>query len=103
MLEIMLLSIKCYIFTRMLLLGQSVASRERACSVPICFTLGPGYNEQIDAKKTARCRRVLMVAELFNIAVNDFDTKKSTCCKQVFVVSELVVSGTQCIIFFTVL
>ena len=42
----------------------------------ICFmictiTLGPAYNEQIDAKKSTRCRRVLLV-------------------------TELVVSGTQC-------
>ena len=43
-----------------------------------CYTLGPAYNEQIDAKKTAHCSRVLIVTELFNIAVIDFDAKKST-------------------------
>ena len=58
-------------------------------------TLGPAYNEQVDAKKTARCRRVLIVTELFNIAVNEFDAKKSTRCRRVLVVTELVVSETQ--------
>ena len=59
-------------------------------------TLGLAYNEQIGAKKTARCRRVLIVTELFNIAVNDFDANKSTRCRRVLVATELVVSGTQC-------
>ena len=59
-------------------------------------TLGPAYNEQIDAKKTARCRGVLVVTELFNIAVNYFNAKKSTRCRRVLVVTEFVVSGTQC-------
>ena len=62
----------------------------------ISMPLGPAYNEQIDANKTARCRGVLIVTEVFNIAVNDFDSKKSTRCRQVLVVTELVVSGTQC-------
>ena len=39
---------------------------------------------------------MLVVTELFNIAVNDFDAKKSAHCSQVPVVNELVVSGTQC-------
>ena len=60
------------------------------------FTLGPAYNEQIDAKKTAHCRGVLVVTELFNIAVNYFDAKKATRCRRVLVVTELVVSGIQC-------
>ena len=59
-------------------------------------TLGPAYNEQIYAKKTARCRRVLVVTELFYIAVNDFGARKSTRCRRVLVATELVVSGTQC-------
>ena len=59
-------------------------------------TLDPTFNEQIDAKKTARCKRVLVVSKLLNIAVNDFDAKKSTRCRWVLVVTELVVSGTQC-------
>ena len=68
--------------------------------VPSCKranTLGQAYNAQIDAKKTARCRRVLVVTELFNTAVDDFDVKKSACCSQVLVVTELVVSGAHCI------
>ena len=32
--------------------------------------------EQIDAKKTARCTRMLAVTISFYIAVNDFDAKK---------------------------
>ena len=32
---------------------------------------------------------MLVVTELFNIAVNDFDAKKSACYKSVFVVTEL--------------
>ena len=47
------------------------------------------------AKKTARCRRVLVVTELFNIAVNHIDAKKYIRCGQVLVVIELVASGTQ--------
>ena len=62
----------------------------------IFITLGPAYNQQIDAKKTACCRRVLIVTKLFNIAVNDFDANKSTRCRWVLVVTEFVVSGTQC-------
>ena len=61
-----------------------------------CTTLGTSYNEQIDAKKTARCSRVLVVTKLFNIVVNDCDAKKSTRCRRVLVVTELVVSGTRC-------
>ena len=33
-------------------------------------TLGPACNEQIDAKKTARCRGMLVVTELFNITAS---------------------------------
>ena len=58
-------------------------------------TLGSTQNEQIDAKKTSHYRRVLVVTQLFNIAVNDFDAKKSTSCRRVLVVTELA-SGTQC-------
>ena len=47
-------------------------------------------------KETAHYKWVLIVTELFNIAVNDFDAKKSAHCSQVLVVTELVVSGTQC-------
>ena len=34
----------------------------------------------LDAKKTAHCRRVLVVSELFNIAINNFGAKESVCC-----------------------
>ena len=40
---------------------------------------------------------MLVVTELFNITINDFDAKKSTCCSRVLVVTELIESGTQCI------
>ena len=33
--------------------------------------------------KTARCRWVLAVSKLFNIAVNDFDTKETGRCNQI--------------------
>ena len=59
-------------------------------------TLGLACNEQMDAKKTAGCRRLLVVTELFNIAVNDFDTKKFTHWKWVLVVTELVINRAQC-------
>ena len=39
---------------------------------------------------------MLVVTELFNIAVNGLDAKKSARCRNAFVVAELVVSGTQC-------
>ena len=59
-------------------------------------TLGPAYNEQKDAKETARYKWVLLVTELFNMAVNDFDAKQSARYSRVLVVTELVLSGTQC-------
>ena len=59
-------------------------------------TLDPACNEQIDAKKTARCRQVLVVTKLFYTAVNVFDAKKSTRRRRVLVATELVVSGTHC-------
>ena len=37
-----------------------------------------------------------VVTEFFNIKVNDFDAKKSARCSRVIVETELVVSGTQC-------
>ena len=37
----------------------------------VLTTLGPAWNEQIDAKKTACYRRVLVVIELSNSTVND--------------------------------
>ena len=37
-------------------------------------TLGPTYNEHFNAWKSARCSWVLVVTELFNIAVNEMVT-----------------------------
>ena len=53
------------------------------------YTLGPAYNEQIDARKTARCRRVLIVTKLFNIAVSYFNAKKSTHCRRGLIATKL--------------
>ena len=60
------------------------------------YTLGPAYNEQKDAKETARYKWVLVVTKLFNMVVNDFDAKQSARYSRVLVVNELVLSGTQC-------
>ena len=49
-----------------------------------------------DAKETACYKWVLVVTELLNIAVNDFDAKKSARYSWVRVVTGLVVGGTQC-------
>ena len=49
-----------------------------------------------DVKEAGHYEWVLLVTELFNIAVNDFDAKKPARCGRVLVVTELV-SGTQCI------
>ena len=49
-----------------------------------------------DAKEIPHYKWVLIVTELLNTAVNNFDAKKSAHCSQVLVVTELVVSGTQC-------
>ena len=47
-------------------------------SIPTHLThpLTPSYNKK-DAKETARYKWVLLVTQLFNIAVNYFDVKKS--------------------------
>ena len=55
---------------------------------------GSRLQRQKDAKETARYKWMLVVTELFNIAVNQFDAKKSS--RTVFVVTELVVSEIQC-------
>ena len=54
-----------------------------------------------DAKETARCERVLVVTDLVNIIVNDFNAKKSARCSHVLVVRKLIVSGTQCKQFYS--
>ena len=63
---------------------------------PHACTLGPAYNEQKDAKETARYKWVLVVTKLFNMVVNDFDAKQSARYSRVLVVTELVLSGTHC-------
>ena len=59
-------------------------------------TLGPAYNEEKDAKETARYKWMLVVTKLFNMAVNDFDAKESARYSRVLTVTELILSGTQC-------
>ena len=39
---------------------------------------------------------MLVVTELFDFAVNDFDAMNSARCSRTLVVTELVVSGKQC-------
>ena len=56
----------------------------------IANTLGPAYNELKDAKETTHCKWVLVVTELLNIALNDFNAKKSVPYSRVPVVTELV-------------
>ena len=63
-------------------------------------SLGSAYNEQKDAKENTHCKWVLVVTELFNIAVNDFGAKKSAHYSWVLAVTEVVVRGTQCILKF---
>ena len=53
---------------------------------------GSRLQRQKDAKEPARCKWVLVVTELLNMAVNHFDVKK--CARTVLVVTELVVSGS---------
>ena len=49
-------------------------------------------------KVIVRSGCVLVVTELFNIVVRDFDAKKTSRCNRVLVVTELITSGTQCIL-----
>ena len=41
---------------------------------------------------------MLVVSELLEITVNDFDAENANCYSRVFIVSELFVSGTRCIL-----
>ena len=75
------------------------------CNIKLFFYFGrwtlmplhwSAYNEYKDAKETARYKWVLVVTELFNTAVIDFDAMKTACCSRELVVTKLVVSGTQC-------
>ena len=47
-------------------------------------------------RKSVPCKWELVITELFNIYVNDFDAKKCVRCNRVFVVTEIVVSGMHC-------
>ena len=65
-------------------------------------TLGTTSNESKNAKEIASYKRVIVVTELFTIAVNDFNEKKSARYGQMLVVTEIVVSRTHCSLrFFT--
>ena len=44
---------------------------EGAVYISDLITLGPAYNKHFNAWKSARCSRVLIVTELFNIAINE--------------------------------
>ena len=59
------------------------------------YTLSPACSDR-ERFKTASCKWVLVVGELFHIAV-DFDAQKSAHYSWMLVVTELVVSATQCI------
>ena len=56
------------------------------------FNIAVNY---FDARTSAGYSRVLIVSELFNIAVNYFDARTSAGYSGVLIVTELVVSGTQ--------
>ena len=45
-----------------------------------------------DAKEITHCKWLIVVTELFNIAVKSFDANKSAGCSKLFVVIELLVS-----------
>ena len=61
------------------------------------ITLDPADNEQKDAKETAGYTWVLVVTELFNMAVNYFDAKQSARYSRVLSVTELALSGPSVI------
>ena len=63
----------------------------------ILNTPDPAYNEYKDTKETARYKWVLIVTELFNMAVYDSVAEKSAPYSRVLIVTEVVVSETQCI------
>ena len=57
----------------------------------------PTQSEQQNTTEAAFFKWVLVVTEIFNIAVSDIHAKKSARYSQVLVVIELVVSETPCI------
>ena len=77
--------------------GNQPPRREK--SVPLHYwgwsTLGPAYNEYKNAKEIAGCK-CARCNQTFNIVVNDVDAKKSVRYSRVLIVTELVVSEIQC-------
>ena len=57
---------------------MSLSARRLAVFSSNTNTLGHAYNEQKDAREITYCKWVFVVAELFNIAVNDFDANFSS-------------------------
>ena len=64
-------------------------------------TLVPLVAKYKDEKEIVRCEPVLIVTELFNIAINDFGVKESARCKMMLVLTVLVTSRTRCIAHIT--
>ena len=79
-------------------------------SIRLCISLGVGqceHNKKVfnytgsclqrvkGCKRKARHKWVLVVTELFNIAVDDIQAKKSGRYSRVLVITELVLSGTS--------
>ena len=54
-----------------------------------------------DEKEIVRCKRVLIVTELFKITDNGFGPKESACRNRVFVITIFVTSRTRCIAHIT--
>ena len=63
------------------------------------ITLGPAYNEHLRLQKSAVCA-IIVKTNIFNTVVND--RKKITSYGRVLVASELVVIGTQCVKWISV-
>ena len=60
------------------------------------FTPPPTRNEKKKhAKETDRCEWLLIVTDLYDIAVNDFDAKKSARYSWEFIVTKLEGNGSQ--------
>ena len=66
----------------------------RVLVVTQLFNIAVNY---FNPRKTPRYRRILVITELFDITVNDFDAENASYYSRVFIVSELFVNGTRCI------
>ena len=51
---------------------------------------------QYTGSRLERASKVIVVTELFNIAVSDINAKESSRYSRVIVVTKLVVNGSQC-------